>query len=152
GCDVGDDGMVRHDVTPTVLQVEHLERLAAAAAAAGRTVNAHLKVDTGMGRIGVLATDLDAFLDRAARFSQVRLDGLFSHFANADLGDPVLTRRQVEQFVQISDRLRAKGVQPRWRHISNSAGVIMLPEVRDGRTFNLLRPGIMLYGLTPTDA
>jgi alanine racemase len=145
----GYDLMVDHALTPAIFQPEHLEAFARAARTARVRVQAHLKVDTGMGRIGILPWDLDAFLDRAANFPEVEIDGLLSHFANADLEDWEFTREQVRRFKDAHGRMRARGLQPRWRHLSNSAGVIDLPEVRDGMELNMVRPGIMLYGLSP---
>jgi alanine racemase len=141
--------MVEHDLVPTVFREDHFEGLAAAAKKAGRTVDAHLKVDTGMGRIGVLPDDLVPLLRSARRFPEVRLDGLLSHFANADLADAELTQRQVERFKEALKAMRGEGYAPSYRHLSNSAGVLDLPEVRDGLELNLLRPGLMLYGVAP---
>ena len=145
----GYDLMVAHKLTPTVFRPEHLESLASAARRAGSTASAHLKIDSGMGRIGVLPQDLDAFLDRAAHFPQIRIDGLLSHFASADLENRDFTRQQVECFRDAHARMRARGLRPSWRHLSNSAGVIDLPQARDGLELNMVRPGIMLYGLYP---
>jgi alanine racemase len=141
--------MVAHELTPTVFRPEHLEGFARAARRTKARVNAHVKIDSGMGRIGVLPPDLDAFLDRAAGFPEVRIDGLLSHFASADLENRTFTQEQVRCFKDAYARMRARGLRPSWRHLSNSAGVIDLPEVRDGLELNMVRPGIMLYGLYP---
>jgi alanine racemase len=141
--------MVAHGLTPTVFRSEHLRGLEQAAAKAGTRVDAHLKIDSGMGRIGVLPADVDAFLGQAAKLSRLRIDGLLSHFASADLENRQFTRAQVQIFRDVHARMRARGLQPSWRHLSNSAGVIDLPEVRDGLELNMVRPGIMLYGLHP---
>jgi alanine racemase len=103
-----------------------------------------------MGRIGILPDEVDAFLDQAAAFPNVRLDGLLSHFANADLADQHTTAEQVRRFRAALQRMEERGVKPRWRHLSNSAGVLSLPEVRDGAELNLVRPGLMLYGPIPS--
>lgn len=140
--------LVEHELVPTVFRLEHLEGLERAARLAGRTAKAHLKVDTGMGRIGVQLHELDAFLDQALD-RQVVIDGLLSHFANADLADAALTREQVARFRRALELLRARGLAPTFRHLSNSAGVLELPELREALDLNLVRPGIMLYGLAP---
>lgn len=145
----GYDLLVEYDLWPTVFRIDHLEQLAQAARRANRSVLAHVKVDTGMGRIGVLTKDFDAFLQRAQSFTEVTLDGLLSHFANADLADAELTRAQIERFRAALDQMRARGMNPSYRHLSNSAGVLDRPDVRDGLELNLVRPGIMLYGLSP---
>ena len=143
--------MIQHQLVPIVFRPEHITQLAKAAHARGVSVLAHLKVDTGMGRIGVLPEQLSEFLDHAARYPQVELDGLLSHFASADLGDPGFTREQLRKFRRAHEQLLARGIHPRWRHISNSAAVMDLPEARDGELFNLARPGLMIYGLSPSD-
>lgn len=145
----GYDLMVEHDLIPTVFRPEHLSELSAAAKSAGRDVIAHLKIDTGMGRIGVLMDLLAAFLDHAKTFTNVRLDGLLSHFANADLADQAVTKEQVRHFRSALKLMRERGYEPSFRHLSNSAGVLDLAEVRDGVELNLVRPGLMLYGVVP---
>jgi alanine racemase len=141
--------MIEHDLTPAVFRIDHLEDLAEAARRKGLRAAAHLKVDTGMGRIGVFPDELDAFLDRAAHIAEVRLTGVLSHFANADLADAELTGEQIRRFRAALAAMRARGMEPPLRHLSNSAGVIDRPEVRDGLELNLVRPGLMLYGVPP---
>lgn len=141
--------MVDHGLIPTVFREDHLAKLAAAAKKRGVKVKAHLKVDTGMGRIGVLPGELDAFLEAAKRHPEVELDGLLSHFANADLANQEITREQVKRFKAAHAAMKAHGHQPSFRHLSNSAGVLELPEVRDGLELNLVRPGLLLYGVPP---
>jgi alanine racemase len=147
----GYDWLVDYELTPTLFRREHVEGLAQAARAVGHPVKAHLKVDTGMGRLGVRADELEAFLDAIRSYPEVHWDGLMSHFANADLADALLTREQVRRFRTAHQQLLARGLSPQWRHIANSAGVIDLPEVRDASVFNMVRPGIMIYGVAPAD-
>jgi alanine racemase len=132
---------------PVVFRPEHLAGLAAAARGRRTTARAHLKVDTGMGRLGVQTSEVPAFLEAARAFPEVRLEGLCSHFANADLADAALTQQQILRFRTALAQMRAAGYEPRWRHLSNSAG--RCPEVRDGMELNLVRPGLGLYGLVP---
>ena len=141
--------MIEHQLTPAVFRLDHLQELAEAAKRVGQLATAHLKVDTGMGRMGVLPHELDAFLDRAARIREVRLTGLLSHFANADLADAELTGEQIRLFRVALAAMRAHGIEPELRHLSNSAAVIDRPELHDGLELNLVRPGLMLYGLSP---
>jgi alanine racemase len=147
--DGGWEALVEHRLAPVVFRPEHLKALGSAARAQGVVAGAHLKVDTGMGRLGVLPVELPALLDRARAEPSVQIDGLCSHFANADLADAALTRVQIERFQSALRQLRAAGFSPRWRHLSNSAGLVALPEVRDGLELNLVRPGLGLYGLLP---
>lgn len=145
----GYDLMVEAELTPTIFRFEHLRQLSEAAARQGRTVKAHVKLDTGMGRIGLLAEELAPFIEALQRTPNVVVDGLLSHFANADLADAELTLKQIQRFKDALALLRQHGIDPKFRHLSNSAGVLDRPEVRDGLDLNLVRPGIMLYGLSP---
>jgi alanine racemase len=145
----GWEGDARAPDDPAVFRPEHLTALDAAARTRGMKARAHLKVDTGMGRLGVLPADVPAFLEAARGCQRVELEGLCSHFANADLADAALTAQQISRFRTALGQMRAAGFDPRWRHLSNSAGLIALPEARDGVEMNLTRPGLALYGLAP---
>jgi alanine racemase len=147
--EAGWEAMLEHRMIPVVFRPEHLTALEAAARARATTARAHLKVDTGMGRLGVLPADVPAFLEAARACRNVSLEGLCSHFANADLADAALTELQVVRFRTALGQMRAAGFDPRWRHLSNSAGLLALPEARDGVEMNLARPGLGLYGLQP---
>lgn len=140
--------LVEHELVPAIFRPEHLLGLERAAKAKGRIVLAHLKVDSGMGRIGVRPEVLDSFLARARRCRRVRLDGVLSHLATADTQDAPLTRQQVSIFEGAYEAMLAKGFSPSFRHLSNSAGLLGLGKQRPGIT-NLVRPGILLYGLSP---
>jgi alanine racemase len=143
----GWDLLVERQLTPTVFRPEHIEALAAAARARGRKVAAHLKVDTGMGRIGVLEPDLPAFLDHCSRHPEVVIDGFCSQLAVADEKDAPHTRDQVARYERALALLEARGIRPRWRHLANSAGAIG----KVAEELNLVRLGIVLYGLSPAD-
>jgi alanine racemase len=143
--------VVANDLWPVIFLPEHLRGLDAAARSASKRVLAHVKLDTGMGRIGLLPDQLAGFAEASRSCGNVVLDGLLSHFANADLADQELTRKQLVRFHEGIAILRQAGAPLTYRHISNSAGVMDLPEARDGKEFNLVRPGIMLYGHYPAD-
>jgi len=147
--DGGWDAMLEHGMIPVVFRPEHLTALEAAAGQRGVSTRAHLKVDTGMGRLGVLPGELPAFLEAARSCRRISLEGLCSHFANADLADAALTAQQIARFRTALAQMRSAGFDPRWRHLSNSAGLLALPEARDGVEMNLARPGLSLYGLQP---
>jgi alanine racemase len=124
-----------------VFRREHLDGLAAASRTARAQVDAHVKLDTGMGRIGLLPHDLGPFLDAARAHPEVRLSGLCSHFASADLADPATTDRQLRAF---EDARRL--MKPALSHLANSAAVMTRPDTH----FDMVRPGIMLYGAAPS--
>jgi alanine racemase len=138
------DLLFEHRLTPVVYRREQLVGLAAAARRRGVTAEAHLKVDTGMGRLGVLPADVGA-IAAAARETGVVFTGLCTHFANADLGDAAFSRLQIERFGAALATLRAAGQSPTLLHLANSAATLELPEGRG----TLVRPGLMLYGQAP---
>ncbi|MFL5319678.1 MAG: alanine racemase [Myxococcaceae bacterium] len=147
--DRGYELIVELGLIPTIFREDHLAELSAAAKRQRKKVKAHLKIDTGMGRIGVLPDALPSFLETAKKFPEVELDGLLSHFANADLKDQALTGEQLRKFKTAHAQMKAAGYFPSFRHLSNSAGVLDVPEVRDGLELNLIRPGLILYGVEP---
>lgn len=139
-----EDAVVAHGLTPVLFRLDLLERFDRAARAAGVRADYHLKVDTGMGRLGVPYAKLDDFLDGAARFENVRLDGLMTHFASADKPDESdFTHHQIELFESAVQRVRARGHNPIWIHEANSAASLSYAQTRG----NMIRPGGLLYGL-----
>jgi alanine racemase len=143
--DGGYELLVRRGLTPLVFREDHLLGLARAARAAGATVAAHVKLDTGMGRIGVRPEELPALLDAARRTPEVRLEGLATHLASADVEPREVTLAQIRAFDAAAEAMLAAGLPLRVRHLANSAGTIEYPAARQ----DLARPGIMLYGYLP---
>ncbi len=144
----GWETMLRAGLCPAVFRADHLDALAAAARKVGLKPRVHLKVDTGLARLGAQPEEVPALLERA-RSLQVDIQGVMSHFANADLADAAVTQRQLETFRALLAQVDQAGFQPRWRHLANSAAMVSLPSARDGSAFNLVRPGLALYGLSP---
>jgi alanine racemase len=123
-----------------------VDRFAVAAAAAGRVrFSIHVKIDTGMTRLGVTAAGFDGFLTRCARHPSIRVDGLATHFASADEPEPEATEEQLRLFIECLDRARAMGADPQVIHAANSAAALRFPRTR----FDMIRPGIVLYGSVP---
>jgi alanine racemase len=136
---------LEHDLTLTVPSLARLRDVEDAAAAAGTTARVHLKVDTGMERIGVHHYNAEGLLDAAARSPHVRVEGIYSHFANADAEDLGHARLQLERFQEVL-RFYARRSLPRPdRHMANSAAILRLPEAH----LEMVRPGILLYGVYP---
>lgn len=135
------------NLTPVVYDPAQVEGLARTAKYEGRgRVRAHLKVDTGMARLGARPSELDAVLDAFLRFPEVELHGLMTHLACAD-DDGDATAQQLALFAQIEARVRAAGFAPAVRHAANSAAVF------SGRgTFDAVRPGVSLFGVSPRRA
>ncbi|HXG68130.1 MAG TPA: alanine racemase [Blastocatellia bacterium] len=136
--------IIAENLTPAIFRLDLLERLDHAARAAGIIANYHLKVDTGMGRLGVPFRELADFLDGAAQFNNVRLDGVMSHFASADLAEgDEFTQQQMDLFEEAVRMARARGHKPTWIHQANSAGAHAYPRSRG----NLVRLGGVVYGI-----
>lgn len=136
--------LVEHQLTPVIFRLDLLERLNLAARTAGVIVDYHLKVDTGMGRLGVSPSELRPFLDCAVAFESTRLDGVMTHLASADLSERrEFTESQISVFEEALDAVRSDGHGPRWVHIANSAGAHGYPYSHG----NLVRLGGVLYGL-----
>lgn len=140
------DLLVAEEMTPVVFRKEHVQGLAAAARARRRKAVAHLKIDTGMGRVGIHPEELSAFLDAAAA-EGVEIEGLATHFANADLADNALTERQIRKMEDAVGVMEARGMRPEWVHLANSAATVTRPDAHG----TLVRPGIMLYGAYPSE-
>jgi alanine racemase len=139
----GEEEMVAAGLTPII---SSHEELAALAHVARKTpVDAHMKIDTGMGRLGVPMESAPE-LAREAQAAGIRIVGLMTHFANADIDDPAdpesLTRQQLARFAEADRAVVAAGAPVRVRHAANSAGTLMFPEAR----FDLVRCGIAIYG------
>ena len=137
--------LLDHQLVPLVYRPEMIDGLAAAARSRGVTADAHVKIDTGMGRIGVLPADFAGLLEHARGAREVRLTGLASHFANADLRDPAATEKALQIFSGAKARMRELGFPLELAHLANSAAVLDLEPAHH----EMVRPGIMLYGATP---
>jgi len=133
-------------LTPAVYTAAFTAALDDAVSARGAApLGVHLKLDTGMRRVGVPPEDWEGALRRVRDARGLTLDGLWSHFAVADESGHPFTRRQAEAFRRGLDLARALGVPPRLAHLCNSAGLLTLPDEHH----DLVRPGIALYGLDP---
>jgi alanine racemase len=137
------DLLLEHDLAVALPHREMVRELAAGLD--GRRLRVHLKVDTGMGRIGVLPDELPALLDEIRRLGVFEVEGLFSHFGNSDRVDREYSDMQVRSFLHAGEILNAAGFAPRFVHLANSAAAVTRPEVH----FAMVRPGIVLYGVQP---
>ena len=138
------EALLAHDLTPVVFCLDQIEALQAQAAQAHRIVNVHLKVDTGMGRLGVPLAELSEFLHAFQPCTNLKLDGLMTHFAEAEALDPTFTDLQIDRFHEAQRILKAAGFAPTWNHLANSAGIHAHPTARG----NLARAGASIYGFT----
>lgn len=137
-----------NDLTMTASSVDKLDTIQRVAKRLGKVARVHLKVDTGMNRIGVRWTASPELFRHARANTHVAVDGIYSHFANSDEADLADAQRQLERFVWVLDEAQRVGLQPRWRHMANSGAIFRLPTSH----FDLVRPGISLYGVSPSRA
>lgn len=136
--------ILEHDLIPALFRMDLAEELNERAKAAGRIVSFHLKVDTGMGRLGVPLQELTEFARGLLAFDHIKLDGVMTHFADADSAESDFTKRQIRLFDEAVFVLRELGFQPNWFHLANSAGLHAYPQAHG----NLARAGAAMYGLT----
>jgi len=138
------EAMIAYELTPALFRLEAAEELDARASAAGRTVSFHLKVDTGMGRLGVAVAEVAEFARALKRFTRLKLDGLLTHFAEADALESDYTEAQIVQYCEALRALHEIGLAPTYQHLANSAGI----HAHRSAWGNLVRAGATLYGLT----
>ncbi|MBP2655754.1 MAG: Alanine racemase [Firmicutes bacterium] len=136
------DTLIRHKLIATVSTKESLVALDEGARKAGTTAEVMLKIDTGMGRIGITPDQFDEFLHEIVNLPNIRLKGAFTHLASADAADKTYALSQLKAFKPLADKLPPASISS----AANSATIIDLP---DGH-FNTVRPGIILYGLPPS--
>ena len=137
---------VEHNLTPLVSDIDEARRLEDAAVQAGRNVPIHIKVDTGMGRLGVPIQAWEHFLDRIADLSRLTVEGIASHFTESEHPDgAVTTTEQARRFNEAVEAAQHRGFEPQYRHISNSGAIIQHPDY----ALDMVRPGLLLYGYDP---
>ncbi|MFN2151593.1 MAG: alanine racemase [Anaerolineales bacterium] len=138
---------LRHNLTITASSVEKLWHVDEIAEQLGVTARVHLKIDTGMERIGVHYYTAESLLETAVKCRHIDVEGIFSHFANSDVVDLTYSHLQLERFHEVLSFYEKHSLAPpRLRHIANSGGILQLPEA----TFDLVRPGLLLYGVYPS--
>jgi Alr-MurF fusion protein len=140
---------VRLGLTITLYSIESTQALSRAALALGHTVKVHVKVDTGMGRLGIRAEQIAEVLKLVHEIIDLpglELEGIFTHFAMADTQDQTHARMQLSRFQHVLQAIEREQIRPPLVHAANSAAILSLPEAH----FNMVRPGIALYGLDPS--
>lgn len=136
---------LRHGLTLTASSIDKLRQIDAAARDLGVSARVHLKIDTGMERIGVHYYNAHGLLERAAECRHTVVEGIYSHFANADAADLASARLQLARFLDVLQWYDKHGVTPPLRHMANSGAILQLRESH----LDLVRPGILLYGVYP---
>ena len=137
---------ILRDMRPVVFRTDHARVLSGCACSMQRPVYIHVKIDTGMGRLGVPWERVPGFLDELLVLPGLEIEGVLSHFAVADEADKTFSEWQLERFHQVLRQFSDRGRPVRYAHVSNSAGLLNLPVAH----CQLVRPGLMLYGSSPS--
>jgi alanine racemase len=137
--------LLEHQLTPVLSRIDQIEQLAEEVRArCAPAFPVHVKIDTGMARLGVPLSELEAFAQRLSEHPELRLDGVMTHFASAE-SDPEFVARQLALFDRGCALLARAGLDVRRRHAANTAALLAHPEAR----LDLVRPGIGLFGMAP---
>ncbi|MDP4172986.1 MAG: alanine racemase [Bacteroidota bacterium] len=136
---------IKHDVIPTIFETYHLEMLKAAKTKS-KKIKVHVKIDTGMGRLGVPYSEAVDFISKVASKGAFEVDGIYTHFATSDEKDKTYAELQLSRFKSIVDSLKNNGISFGLAHAANSGAILDMPEAY----FDMVRPGISLYGYYPS--
>ena len=137
---------IENDLTLTAPSVDRLQQIDQAAEVLGKKAKVHLKIDTGMERIGVHYYNAHTLQEAALNCKHVVVEGIFSHFANSDDADLSHACLQLERFNEVLRFYEKNGLPVPMRHMANSGGILQLPESH----FDMVRPGILFYGVYPS--
>ena len=140
------EAVVHHGLVPTLFDPAVAEVLAAECAKKKTLARVYVKVDTGMGRLGLLSSELASFLSQVTRFKEIRIEGLTSHFCSADDAESEFTENQIRGFGKAIEMGRTMGLDLPFNNLANSAGLMKFKDAH----FDMVRPGIMLYGGLPS--
>ena len=138
--------LVSYSITPAVSECEMIEKLSEEAFKEGKIVKVHLKVDTGMGRIGIFPNRVLDFIKKIKALKNIEIEGVFTHFSVADEKDKTYTEIQFKKFMEVLNILEKEGIEIPIKHVGNSATLLDLPHM----WLDLIRPGISIYGLYPS--
>ena len=140
--------MLKHEIRMNIYTEEMAESISRMAAREGKTAYMHIKLDAGMSRLGFGINEQSAeTIKRISKMPNVNMEGIFTHFTKADEKDKSFTKKQIQEFVWMTERLKEKNVRFTYEHCSNSAGIIDVPEAN----FDIVRAGISTYGLYPSE-
>jgi alanine racemase len=139
---------LHYNLTPVIFDLHTAKKFSAAARKHNRKLAIHIKVDTGMGRLGFNVDKAETEIPGIAAMKNLVIEGLMSHFSDADLHDKDFANRQLRSFLSLKKELRRKNIPVKYSHIANSAAVLSMPRAH----LNMVRPGIMLYGYGLSEA
>lgn len=138
---------VENKITAAVADFELAEKISAAAVKFDTRAKIHLKIETGMGRIGIFPEDAADLAEKISKLPNVEIEGIFSHFADADSSDKTFTLQQLEKFKNTCEKISQRGINIKIRHIAESAAILEIPAAH----LDMVRAGIITYGLYPSD-
>lgn len=142
------DEVVKYNITQTVFHYDMAKRLSDVAVSQGKQAKIHIKLDTGMSRIGFKDNEESIqVIKEISKLPNIYIDGLFTHFACADEADKTSARKQFRRYLAFADQLEKEGIDIPVKHVSNSASIIDLPEAN----LDMVRSGISTYGMYPSD-
>lgn len=136
--------VLEYDLIPTIASLAGARSLSRIAAKHKQKIKFHLKVDTGMGRIGIRPVSAAATIKKIKELPFIEMEGLYTHLASAE-NDEAYSRQQIEKFIAIIKELEQEHIAIKYQHVSGSAAIL---KYRD-YAFNMVRPGLMMYGITP---
>lgn len=138
--------LLDYNITPTVSSIVIMNKLDEFAKKNNKVMRFHLKIDTGMGRIGILPTSVDKFVEEYKSKKNLICEGIYTHFSSA-AEDKEYTKYQMSLFNSFYQKLLLSGIRPKFIHAANSAALLLYKEA----IFNMVRPGLLIYGLLPFD-
>lgn len=145
------EDLINFDITPNVFSYEFAKAISYIAEKKEKVTKIHIKLDTGMSRIGFLAaddnTEIVNEIIKISKLPYIEIEGIFSHFSTSDEYDRSYTELQFRRFMDVVGKLEEKGLHIPIKHICNSAGIMMYPEMH----LDMVRPGVILYGMYPSD-
>lgn len=137
---------IKHDLTITASSISKLQQIDEIASSMNAKAKVHLKIDTGMERIGVHYYNAEKFIEESLKCKNVFIEGVYSHFANSESEDLSFAKLQIERFEEAISFYEKHSIETPLRHFSNSGAILQLPEAN----YDLVRPGILLYGVYPS--
>jgi alanine racemase len=136
---------LEHDLTLTASSLDLMLAADHLAESSGRQLTVHLKIDTGMERVGVHEYEAEEFLSKSLACSHLKVEGIYTHLANSELTDRKYSLLQLERFQEVLRFYEKRGLPMPMRHVCNSGGILNLPEAH----FEMVRPGVLFYGIYP---
>lgn len=141
------EGVVRFNAIQTVSDLDIPKRLSKLARSKNKKIKVHVKIDTGMGRLGFWHEEAIGFIKKISRLKNIIIDGIFTHFPNAE-ADSVFTCNQIRNFKRLAENLQDNNIHIPVKHAANSMGLI---DFKDSH-MNMVRPGLMMYGIYPKES